>query len=329
MDREIDALLLLHQNGHDEERPIVKSAIFRPDRPGFIYIELAQGAPRQQAIDVAARVSMDMLIPSRSMRFIPCPDAIELLNSEGRRSWAPGTWARIRGPKLYRGDIGFIFSRKNKTTGERSKWVAVVPRIDIHQTKSTHTRRPIAQTLNITDLASQFHTQFEYSRDFFFRGFTFNYSGYLLLRLEEADLYPAGSVPLSPLLEELDLFLRLPVLAKGKWDAHRLSAWQQGSRSHDRVKIITGQHAGVVGVLLTKHNQEAEVYVPALDGTVVVGVQNLQIHLQHGDYVRVVNGENTGKVGYITGIDGEWVDVTEPQQDTQVRISIKWSSLRD
>ncbi|KAF5309913.1 hypothetical protein D9619_010543 [Psilocybe cf. subviscida] len=318
LDREMEALKLLLDSMGNDEHPVIKSAMFRPDRPGYIYVELRAGIRRDVAMALAARACLGTLIRTRSMRFTPCPDTTALLDMD-ECSWLPGTWAWIRGPKLYRGDIGFIFLRKNKRTRERTKWVAVVPRIDIYQTKATPSKRPAAQTLNVNDLILQFKMELEFGRDFGFWGQTFNYSGYLLLWLEEADLYPPKPPP-APLLEEFDLFLRLPVLGQNRWGEHRLTAWQQRSTAQDRVKIIMGQYEGAVGVLLSRTNEEAEVYLPAQDEAVVVGVRNLQIQLQVGDHVRVVNGEYKGQTGYITTMDGEWVDVTEPQQAIEIHI---------
>ncbi|KAF5319369.1 hypothetical protein D9619_008847 [Psilocybe cf. subviscida] len=320
--RELDALqALLSDNSED----IVKSATFRNDHPGRIYIELrSDRAFRDQELEahqVAARVSLDMLRSTAAIRFIPCPDASALLRAEAK-VWQPGMWARIQTPKLYRGDIGFIFSRSNPTTKTKSTWVAVVPRIDIHGTARHHSesRRPLAKLLDFKELKHYLNVEVEYGQDFIFKNQTFNFTGYLLFQIQDIDLYPPNPFPPVPLLEEFDRFLRLPVLSKEKWAEHRLTVSQQRIGAHDRVKIRdSGQFRGMIGIVLGVNNNEAEVYL--LEGdTVLVGIANLQAALQYGDYVRVVHGEHQGNHGYITNVEGEWVDVTDPKKSSEIRV---------
>ncbi|KAF5329674.1 hypothetical protein D9619_009202 [Psilocybe cf. subviscida] len=315
--REFEALKKLQDN-EPEDNPVVKSATYRQDHPGRIYIELQSGraysAQQEQARKVAARISMDMLKPTAAIRFIPCTSAVEILCADGQ-VWRAGMWARIRAPKLYQGDIGFIFSRFNKTKDEHSTWVAVVPRIDIHSTSKSQSQRPTAQTLDLKEIKSYHNVEVDFGHDFSFRNQTFNYSGYLLFRIQDIDLYPPNPAPPVPLLEEFDLFLRLPVLSKNKWAEHRLRVAQERTAAHDRVKILdSGQFRGSIGLVLGVNHDAVEVYLPVQEQTIVVGITNIQTELQYGDYIRVLCGEHQGKQGYITKVEGEWVDVSNPTE---------------
>ncbi|KAF5312781.1 hypothetical protein D9619_003855 [Psilocybe cf. subviscida] len=321
--REFEALRKLQDN-EPEDNPVVKSATFRQDHPGRIYIELrpdrAYSAQQEQARKVAAQINLDMLKPTAAIRFIPCINAVEILCADGQ-VWRAGMWARIREPKLYQGDIGFIFSRFNKTKQEHSTWIAVVPRIDIHGTSKSESRRPAAQTLDLKNIKSYLNIEVDYGQDFFFRSQTFNYSGYLLFRMEDVDLYPPNPAPPVPLLEEFDLFLRLPVFRKNKWAEHRLRIAQQRTAAHDRVKILdSGEYRGLIGLMLGVCNDAVEVYLPVQERTVVVGITNIQKELQYGDYIRVLHGEHQGKEGYITRVEGEWVDVSNPKESYEIHV---------
>lgn len=322
MTREWEAMSALLEAGMEESIPVVKSVTFREDHPGRIYVEIAPGpsfqAQKLEASRVAARCSLNMLTPT-SMRFIPCPEATALFNGMKRNMWQAGMWTRIRGPQsMYRGDIGFVFSRSSKTTKVKSLWVAVVPRIDIHRRNGRQFHRVAARRLDVKDLNHYLNIKVEFGKDFIFRDQTFNYSGYLLYRLEELDLFPPNPFPPIPLLEEFDLFLGLPVLSKDKWATHRLAAWQHCSAARDRVKILDGQFKGMIGVVLSISLEEAEIYLHQIDKTTVVGVSNLQLELRLGDHVRVVQGEHMGALGYITKVDGEWVDVVNPKELSEV-----------
>ncbi|KAF5322877.1 hypothetical protein D9619_000044 [Psilocybe cf. subviscida] len=324
--REFEALRKLQDN-EPEDNPVVKSATFRQDHPGRIYIELrsdrAYSSQQEQARKVAAQISLDMLKPTAAIRFIPCINAVEILCADGQ-VWQAGMWARIREPKLYQGDIGFIFSRFNKTKQEHSTWIAVVPRIDIHGTSKSESRRPTAQTLDLKNIKSYLNIEVDYGQDFFFRNQTFNYSGYLLFRMEDVDLYPPNPAPPVPLLEEFDLFLRLPVLSKNKWAEHRLRIAQQRTAAHDRVKILdSGNYRGSIGLVLGVCDDAVEVYLPVQEQMVVVGITNIQAELQYGDYIRVLHGEHQGKEGYITKVEGEWVDVSNPKELYEVGDEIR------
>lgn len=305
--------------------PTVKSATFREDHPGRIYVELAPAATLQEqrevARHIATRASLSMLTP-RGLRYIPCPDATTLFNPIRGHVWQPGMWARIRGPHPdYRGDIAFIFSRSNKTTNQKTMWVAAVPRVNIHKSKGPKSGRVRAERLSVKDLNHYLGFEVEFGKDFVFRRQTFNYSGYIIYPLSEVDLFPPNPFPPIPLAHEFDQFLGLPVLNRGKWGQHRLAAWQRGGAAQDRVKILHGRFKDMTGVVLNRSEQTAEVYVQQVDATAVIGVCNLRPELQCGDHVQIVQGEYEGMAGFITKVDPncEWVDVTNAQTSSEVR----------
>lgn len=235
--------------------------------------------------------------------------------------WCAGMWARIRGPqRLYKGDIGFIYSRRHPSTGETSKWVAVVPRIDLHNSKRHSVRRPPAQLLDVKTLLNYKEIAVNFGEEFTFQNQTYNYAGYQLFPIEELDLYPPNPFPPIPLLEEFDRFLRLPILlGDNKWQEHRLKVSQQRTGAYDRIKILEGCYGGLIGVVLSVTEQEVEAYLPEKDDIVTVQLSNTQAELQNGDYVRIVHGDHEGKEGFITQVNGEWVDVTNPNENMEVR----------
>ena len=211
---------------------------------------------------------------------------------------AVGDWVIIK-KGLYKGDIGYVTAVGNEVT------VLAVPRIH-YQASPVWTRLP--QALFDVDLARsvfgrQAVTQLDNGMSLYHRQI-FN-GGLLECSYSRAALEVKGA---CPSFEEIELFGQSP-----QWDARATLKWEADMvaatlRVDDRVEITEGEWKGMLGKVTNVDDDKVDVqpfdHDPKLGGDFRIKLRPVQIRriFKIGDYIRVRNGNHTGKQGYVVNI---------------------------
>ncbi|KAF5312960.1 hypothetical protein D9619_002343 [Psilocybe cf. subviscida] len=238
---------------------------------------------------------------------------------EGMANWmknwvgtrTANTFARVREPARYRGDLGYIFSHNE---ADAILWLALILRISLSANfkgarppQATITPRRI-QLSSLADKTVDIHETEGY---FIFQGHWFTLEGYLLIAVDDVKFFPEMNP--SPTLDDLQRFNDLAQMPSQIRNDYLLGSFQKRMSVHDRVWMVHGEHQGWVGIIQETRDVEADVYIPD-EGTVeTVLLETLRGHFEIGDHVVVQHGVHKGHAGYIVRCEDGLVTVANPK----------------
>ncbi|KAF5328634.1 hypothetical protein D9619_011616 [Psilocybe cf. subviscida] len=283
---------------------------------GRIFIEVSDGPDaHSQHNYLMSALNTFVRPPFFQKRFLPFQGMINWMKNWVETRTA-NTFARVREPACYRGDLGYVFSRNE---ADATLWLALVPRFSLsanfkgaRPARATMTPHRI-QLSTVADKTMDIHQTEGY---FVFQGHRFTLEGYLLIAVDEAKFFP--EINPCPTPDELWRFNDLAQMPSHIRNDYLLGSLQKRMSVHDRVWVKQGEHQGRVGIIQETREIEADIYVLD-DGTVeTVLLRDLRGHFEIGDHVLVQHGTHKGHAGYIVRCEDGLVTVANPT--TQVEI---------
>lgn len=91
---------------------------------------------------------------------------------------------------------------------------------------------------------------------------------------------------------------------------------------HDRVRVVHGDFAGLVGVVKLAHERELEVFIESQDQVATLARRNVRIHFLPGDEVHISSMEYPNLNGWVTRATPISITVANIAQNLEVIINI-------
>ncbi|THH11687.1 hypothetical protein EW146_g7956 [Bondarzewia mesenterica] len=293
---------------------MVRSVFARPSFVGLVFVE----APSQAAVLHALRNFSDVYL---QLKIMPVDERVALLNLSNQDPLVTiGSWVIIR-HSLYKSDWAYVLEDV-PATGEVE--VAVVPRIPLDRERyggkgkkrkvsplsSVADSQPPAHPFTFNDIAAVFGSSAIRTKgdEFIFRCQTFK-NGLLHKHFAMTTVSAVEGVPTTS-LQDLEPFLKakLPIDLRALADASRDASLKR-IVIDDRVRITSGEQAGLVGEVLDVRGEVASI-LPRSDDDgnafeIVLGVPmaNFERFFKAGDHVQVKTGVDAGRKGLIAVVE--------------------------
>ncbi|KAJ3500928.1 hypothetical protein NLJ89_g9573 [Agrocybe chaxingu] len=264
---------------------LARSITARSTIPGRIYAEVDS---MDQARALARRISE--LDPS-NIRPVSMDERTEMLTRASPYRPEDQKWVRVRDKrakwKKYRGDTGLLIKRKEGFL------VGLIPRIGKEP-------RPPQALAPHDDMVKTFGVRKVKSLEvkYIFEKCTYTQEGILLVPINEIDLIITSEI--LPCYHEFPLFCDTSLLE----DATRLKTLSRVSQKRlqiqDRVKVIRGEFAGVLGEVVEVGNEEVLLHLPSQNIVAPFSILEVRPHFKVGDHVAVTHGKHKGVKGWVT-----------------------------
>ena len=228
----------------------------------------------------------------------PIDEAHLLFKNPGMITPAARSWVRMRKPKLYRGDLVFVFSVNAR---ESDIDVILVPRISFQPRKRkmpANAPRPLPARLDVRHVEEVYghgSTRFEagvwtFNKDRFLDGFLIKQH----CSLDDFFLEEATPTP-----EEIRVFQLCSIITL--LDAAK--AFPSTLNSGDQVKVVLGEQKGITRTVESVTGDIVRIACSpgSNNGSIDLPAQNVRKGFRVGDQVQVVAGPHVGFTGWITG----------------------------
>ncbi len=280
--------------------------------PGRVYAECSDFS---QVIKLARSFAELNLC---QVTLVPREDVPRILNSSpSRMNWP---WATVRDVRIkwkwYAGDTGLI----TRIEGQSKKYLALIPRINKSASVQNGQSRPPQALAVRRNLDIDRVCQAELYGRYIWRGHLFSPEGFLLVDLDNITTVTFESSKPLPSPAELTLFRTTSFLSTA--EAERTA--QQVAQAHlnigDKVKVISGPYLHLIGVVRGMKENEASVYLPSQNITEDMLIDTVRAAFTIGDYVKVLNSQNHGLVGWVVGISEATLRVLNMESETEVNV---------
>lgn len=310
--KEVDVVLQICRRclePSENQPPAITSAFTRTSIPGYVFIEAYHVSEVHHAVDGFVSVR------DKNPNFIVATDYVGLLSRTCSRV-EDGQWVRCLVGR-YHGDVGYV-----SDTDEWNASVVFVPRIPIPRGKRQRGGRPPPRAWTAAEVVQQFdHRKVRVHGA---NKFTFGGSLY-----EDGLVWEC--VPISHLRvsnhspEDIAPFVRSNKLrTEPLFDACVKRFAQDSTQVGDRILVVSGEHAGIIGCIERIHDNVADVVTqsPEEHSGLVIGVvlRDLMPHFLAGDHVK---DRWSDRAGIVLAIDNNDKKVTFLRKETneEVRLS--------
>jgi transcription elongation factor len=256
-------------------------------------------------------------------QIVPVAEALSTLRVSGGFTPASPGWIRVK-RGLYKNDLGYIES-VNATNLRLT--ARVVPRISLEPAKGKKRKsksqpaRPPPQLFDNALIENAYGSSKVQRRNhiFVFQNQLYR-NGFLELELDRHDIYE-NAIPTSDELLYFcrDLSIDVGVVAQA-YDLAGRAALKPG----DRLKVVSSQHCGLLGLIRTVLGNEVQVDIGGIELT--LSAESVRKSFQVGDEVKVNSGEYAGLTGWVVGVgvrvDKARIDVCEYTSKTLVCDSV-------
>ena len=272
----------------------IGSAFSRPSIPGVIYVQSKSPSHIKRAFEGTHRmVDRNKIIthmPEEECNQLICMPSIS-------NAIVKGDWVRIKRGH-YKGDVTYVTAVKDKVR------LLTVPRI-LYDVCPASTRAPPAlfdADRACTIFGPDAVRQINADETYVFQRMTFK--GGLLEQV--FDIKQLTFKNIYPTPEEIQLFSQ-----STGWDRKARDAWEaKGAaaalRERDRIKILTGEFRGALGIVIDKRTDSVQIQLSQDDRNglnedfrLELSVAQVRKFFKLGDYVRVREGVHAGKHGYV------------------------------
>ena len=272
--------------------PAITSAFARTSIPGLVFIEAYDVGEVRHAVDgfVAVR-------GKQPPQFITPIECVRLLSRGTSSSRVEvGQWVRCLVGR-YRDDLGYV-----SETDESNAIVVFVSRIPEPRGKRQRGGRPPPRAWTAAEVVKQYgdrRVQVQGPNKFFFGGSAYE------------DGLVMGWVPIShlcvsnPSPGDITPFVRSTMLRTDPlFDACVKHFAQDSTQVGDRILVVSGEHAGIIGLIERIHDNVADVVTqsPEEHSGLVIGVvlRDLIPHFLPGDHVKE---RWSDRVGIVVAVD--------------------------
>ena len=278
----------------------VRAAFGRTSLPGSVFIEATGlGDVRRACLGLIAKSDI-----SRA-RMVSMHEALAPLRVSVGFTPASPAWIRLsRG--LYKDDLAFVADVDSRTLQVRA---LVVPRIPLDPPAKkmkcklqSHPPRPPRQAFDCSLVGGIYgpNSIVRLNQVHRFKGNLYK-NGLLELSLDRYQFRTA-----FPTYQELEAFCHCPDIDIGVMAEAYTLAGQATLQLGDRVKIVSGQHKGLVGLVRQVSPDEVQVDTgltlkPILATLLANAVRK---HFEVGDEVKVRSGKHGSLTGWVVGVGG-------------------------
>ncbi|KAG6848172.1 hypothetical protein H0H93_002702 [Arthromyces matolae] len=286
----------------------IRSIIGRQTCPGWIFVEAPLGSDVQK---LCADVS-DLYV--RTLSLVPSEDALPSITPPPSLPPRRDSFVRITKSKsrLYLDDIAYLY----QWDPQRGADVCLVPRLKLDHRRPSRSYRPPPMLVSLEDIERVFPTepietmpleelnkafrdvdQTDLDHSFKFRGKIYT-GGYLRMWTHFVE-------PILPTASQLATFARCPGILASAVQAASTELEVLCLNIGDRVKVITGQLYGSVGLIIMLEDSTGMASVRIQDITDAVTIPRIYLRkeLRIGDAVQVVDGVHAGTVAWVTKIE--------------------------
>ncbi|CAA7270368.1 unnamed protein product [Cyclocybe aegerita] len=286
------------------------SIVARSTIPGCIYAEVDD---MTQAHALARRIPE---LNTNNIRPVSLDERTDMLTrsspyglEDQKWVWVHDKWAKW---KKYLGDTGLLIKRLD------SFLVGLIPQIrkEPHPPQALVLQDNMVKTFRIHKVKA-LETQMQY----IFQEHTYTQDGILLVPTNEIDLVISSKV--LPCHHEFALFCGSSLLEETVCSKTLSRVAQKRLQLHDRVKVIRGEFAGVLGEVVEVGTEEVLLRLPSQDIVAPFSIVEVCPHFKVGDHVAVTHGDHKGSKGWVTfAYDDRLVMHIAPEQEASFVSSV-------
>lgn len=291
--------------------PAIASAFARSTIPGYVFVEAFDASEARHAVNGLVAVR------DKQPRFIAPTEYVGLLSRSSARV-EPGQWVRCMAG-LYRDDVGYVYE-----SDVANRWDAVVvfvPRIPQPGGKRKRGGRPAQRLWTAAELAQQYGrkkvkvlgpNKFVFRRSVYEDGLVMEPIPLSYLRVSEHSNQDVTLFVQSAMIRSHPLFY--PCLKRFVQDSTQVG---------DRVLVVSGEYAGVIGRAEKIQDGVADVVTHAPEQhpglTICVALRDLIPHVLPGDNVK---GRWSNSFGMVVAVDHDVEKVTflDREANAEVRL---------
>lgn len=292
--------------------PAITSAFARPSIPGYVFIEAPHVREVRHAVYglIAVRDKQPRLIaPAEYVALLSCPP-----HSSPRIEG--GQWVRCLVGR-YRNDVGYVYK-----SDQSDAIVVFVPRISQPRGKRQRDGRPPPRAWTAAEALQQYgqrRVKVLGPNKFAFRKGIYE-GGLVMETISLSHLRILGHSP-----EDITPFVKSTMLRSDPHFAPCIKRFaQESTQVGDRILVVSGENAGIIGRAERIHNNTADVVTQRPEehsGLVVsVALRDLIPHFLAGDHVK---DRWSDRVGIVVTVDhdGQKVTFMDKGSDREVSIS--------
>ena len=291
--------------------PAITSAFARSSIPGYVFIEAYNVGEVRHAVDgfVTVRDKRPHLIAPTEYVVLLSRDTLSSSRVE------VGQWVRCLVGR-YRNDLGFVYE-----TDEWDAIVVFVPRIPKPRGKRRRDGRPPLQAWTAAEVVQQYgdrRVQVRGPNKYVFEKAVYE-DGLVMVWIPMSHLRASNYSPadIAPFVQST--MLRTNPL----FDACIKRFTQDSTQVGDRILVVSGEHAGIIGCIERIHDNVADVITqsPEEHSGLVIGItlRDLLPHFLAGDHVK---DRWSGRFGIVVAVDDDDKRVTFLSKETNEEVSL-------
>ena len=293
----------------------ILSAFVRPSLKGRLYVEA------KSALDVRKACSGLLGVMVNKLAHVPIDEALSLLQLDTHFfSVNVGDWVRMKSG-LYRQDLALVLDVFQGGTGMK---VALMPRLDLSsdpngKRKRSSRFRPSKRLFNEQEIVRALGPESitRCNQIFMFRNQEFK-NGLLELDVELDDLIPELATPSKSELREFVQSSTLDSESLNRAFVCIIRNLQASLKSGDRIIVLLGESQGKIGVIRSVRGNTATVCIGDQHPDLEIQTSTLDKHFELHDYVKVTDGLEIGRSGWVTSINIPDVTFFDEQKSEEV-----------